>query len=215
MDAPGSPHGTAVAAGECDTVTAARETGPLIVGIGGTLRTGSSTEKVLRLALSAVERMGGRSVLFDGNAIDLPHYVYGAAGKHERARALIEAVRGADGVIFASPGYHGTLSGHMKNAIDYIEELSGDARPYLSGRAVGCIATAAGWQGAVNTLVALRSVVHALRGWPTPLGAAINTAEPVFDAEGRCVSPKVADTVEQLAAQVMQFAALVRGAASH
>jgi FMN reductase len=187
-------------------------TSPLIVGIGGTLRTGSSTEKVLRLALSAAERYGSRIVLFDGNAIDLPNFVYGAAGKHERARALIEAVRKADGVIFASPGYHGTLSGHMKNAIDYIEELSGDVRPYLTGRAVGCIATAAGWQGAVNTLVALRSVVHALRGWPTPLGAAINTAEPLFDADGQCQSSKVADTVKQLAGQVVQFAALMRAA---
>lgn len=167
---------------------------------------------MLRLALAAVERQGGRTLLFDGTAIDLPHYVYAAAGQHERARVLIEAVRRADGVIFASPGYHGTLSGHMKNAIDYIEELSGDVRTHLSGRAVGCIATAAGWQGAVNTLVALRSVVHALRGWPTPLGAAISTAEPVFDAEGQCVSTKVSDTVEQLAAQVMQFAALVRAA---
>lgn len=146
---------------------------PLIVGIGGTLRVGSSTEKVLRLA-------------------------------------LIEAVREADGVIFASPGYHGTLSGHMKNAIDYIEELSGDARPYLSGRAVGCIATAAGWQGAVNSLVALRSVVHALRGWPTPLGAAVNTAEPVFDAQGQCISRKVVDSLQQLAEQVMQFATAAR-----
>jgi FMN reductase len=183
---------------------------PLIVGIGGTLRIGSSTEQVLRLALSAVERQGGRTLLLDGHAIDLPHYVYGAAGKHERARALIEAVRKADGVILASPGYHGTLSGHMKNAIDYIEELRGDARPYLSDRAVGCIATAAGWQGAVNTLVALRSVVHALRGWPTPLGASINTAEPLFDGEGRCLSSKVSETVQQLAGQVMQFAALLR-----
>jgi FMN reductase len=101
----------------------------------------------------------------------------------------------------------------MKNAIDYIEELSGDARPYLSDRAVGCIATAAGWQGAVNTLVALRSVVHALRGWPTPLGASINTAEPLFDAEGRCVSPKVSDSVRQLAGQVLRFAMLVRAGA--
>lgn len=193
-------------------MTSASNKQSLIVGIGGTLRTGSSTEKLLRLALSAVERQGGRTLLFDGNAIDLPHYVHGAIGKHERALALIEAVRQADGVVFASPGYHGTLSGHMKNAIDYIEELSGDARPYLSGRAVGCIAAAAGWQGAVSTLVALRGVVHALRGWPTPLGVAVNTAEPVFDADGQCVSSKVREAVQQLVGQVMQFAALGRAA---
>src|SRR5204863_6434613 len=33
------------------------------------------------------------------------------------------------------------------------------------GRPVGSVATGAGWQGAVNTLTALRNIVHALRGW--------------------------------------------------
>jgi len=62
---------------------------------------------------------------------------------------------------------------------------------------VGCIATAAGWLGAVNTLGALRDIVHALRGWPTPLGAAINSAENVFDEEGTCKVPRVAQMLEQ------------------
>ncbi len=74
----------------------------------------------------------------------------------------------------------------VKNAIDYTEELAHDRRPYLSGRPVGCIATAAGWQGANTTLAALRGVVHALRGWPTPFGIALNTANTQFDCEGGC-----------------------------
>ena len=58
----------------------------------------------------------------------------------------------------------------MKNAIDLLEDLRGDSRVYLDGRAVGCIVTAAGWQGCNTTLGAMRGIVHALRGWPTPLG---------------------------------------------
>jgi FMN reductase len=79
----------------------------------------------------------------------------------------------------------------VKNAIDYTEDLRDDERCYLTGKAVGLVATGAGWQGAVQTLVALRGIVHALRGWPTPLGVAVNTAEPVFDSDGQCVSAKI------------------------
>ena len=63
----------------------------------------------------------------------------------------------------------------IKNALDYAEDTAKDARPYLDGRAVGCIACAYGWQATDSTLIAMRSIVHALRGWPTPLGVAANT----------------------------------------
>jgi FMN reductase len=36
---------------------------------------------------------------------------------------------------------------------------------------------ASGWQAATTTLTSLRSTVHALRGWPTPLGVAINSLD--------------------------------------
>jgi len=111
-----------------------------------------------------------------------------------------------DGIILGSPGYHGSISGLVKNALDYAEDLRSDPRPYFSGRAVGCIATAAGWPGAVNTLSALREIVHALRGWPTPLGAAINSAENVFDEGGGCLVPRVAQTLELMTDEVMSFA---------
>jgi FMN reductase len=111
----------------------------------------------------------------------------------------------ADGIILGSPGYHGSISGLVKNALDYAEDLRTDVRPYFSGRAVGCIATAGGWLGAVNTLGALRDIVHALRGWPTPLGAAINSAEKVFDEAGACQVPRVAQMLELIAGEVLSF----------
>ncbi len=71
---------------------------------------------------------------------------------------------------------------------------------------MGCIATAGGWPGAVNTLGALRDIVHALRGWPTPMGAAINSSEAVFDDAGHCLIPRTAEILERIAAEVLEFA---------
>jgi FMN reductase len=179
---------------------------PLIVGLGGTMRERSSSERLLRRALDAAERAGAEPLLLAAADLDLPMYAPEQAHRPERAERLVDSLARADGVLLASPGYHGGLSGLIKNALDYVEDLRTAERPYLDGRAVGCISCAFGWQAAVTTLVELRSVVHALRGWPTPLGVAINSAEPLFDEDGTLVNERVAEQLEVVGQQVVQFA---------
>jgi FMN reductase len=179
---------------------------PYIVAVGGTLRSGSSTEKAMRYVLSVMERAGARTSLITGAALELPMYQPENPQRCPAAQDLVAQLSRADGIIVGSPGYHGSISGLVKNALDYAEDLRADPRPYFSGRAVGCIATAGGWPGAINTLGALRDIVHALRGWPTPLGAAINTSDKVFDDTGACTSPRVAQMLDMIAGEVMEFA---------
>lgn len=182
---------------------------PLIVGIGGTIRSNSSTEKALKVALAAVEAGGGETRLLGGEFLaSLPIYNPQPGGATPEQQVLIEAVRDADGVIVASPGYHGSISGVVKNALDTLEGLRDDARPYFTGRAVGCVITAEGWQAAGTTLTTLRSIIHALRGWPTPFGAALNANSDSFDAEGACVDSKDAWQLATVGEQVLEFALL-------
>jgi FMN reductase len=185
---------------------------PLVVGIGGTTRLNSSTEIVLHVALGAAERAGATIKVFNGVALrQLPIYEPELGERHHVAHDLVEALRSADGVVIASPAYHGGISGMVKNALDYTEDLSGDTRPYLDGRAVGCIATGAGWQGVVTTLWAIRSVVHALRGWPTPLGAVCNSEVNSIDASaGRVIDKKLVLQLDTVGSEVVRFAQLRR-----
>ncbi|MEU0811574.1 NAD(P)H-dependent oxidoreductase [Streptomyces sp. NPDC005970] len=181
-----------------------------IVGIGGSTRADSTAEKALRIALAEAVRRGARVRLISGPDLVLPLYEYAAAERSERAKALVDAVSSADGLMIATPAYHGSLSGMVKNALDYMEELRTDRRPYFSGRAVGCISVAGGWQAAASAVAALRTTVHALRGWPTPLGATINTETTSFDADGRVNDPRVAERLELVAEQVVEFALMRR-----
>ncbi|MGH2793088.1 MAG: NADPH-dependent FMN reductase [Actinomycetota bacterium] len=179
---------------------------PLIVGIGGTTRANSSTEKALRFALGVAEKEGAEVVMFDGPTLDrLPHYAPEKPERAPEAVELIDALRRADGIIVATPGYHGTISGLVKTALDYTEDMREDAQPYFAERPVGCIATGAGWQGTVTALEGLRTVVHTLRGWPTPLGAAINTAQPAFSPDGDPIDERVAFQLTTVAQEVMRF----------
>lgn len=179
---------------------------PLIVGLGGTLSESSTSERALRHALAAAAGEGARTKLFTAHALDLPMYAVDRSRRTPAALALVEAIAEADGVIIATPGYHGGISGLVKNALDYIEDLRDDVRPYLDGRAVGSIVCAYGWQATTTTLMSLRSTVHALRGWPTPLGVTINTSQTQLDAAGRPDDPHCAGQLAALGRQVVDFA---------
>jgi FMN reductase len=180
---------------------------PHIVGIGGTTRANSSTEKALRYSLRVAEEMGATTRAFLGVELaQLPHYAPEKPDRTDLALEFVEEVRRSDGLIVASPGYHGSVSGMVKNALDYTEDLRDDPEPYLSGKAVGIIATGAGWQGIVTTIEAIRAIVHALRGWPTPFAAAINSTLPCFDADGEPEDDKVRFAVTTVPEEVMKFA---------
>ncbi|ACP21648.1 NADPH-dependent FMN reductase family protein (plasmid) [Sinorhizobium fredii NGR234] len=183
---------------------------PLIVGLGGTTRDGSSTELALRYALNEAEQAGARTMLFNGQALMMPMYAPEVPHRTAEAQAFIAALRAADGIIIASPAYHGSISGLVKNALDYTEDMRNDAAAYLDGRAVGCITCAYGPQAAGTTLVALRSIVHALRGWPTPLGVGINSATCRFSPEGEPSETAIADQLKIMATQVAKGAFAMR-----
>ncbi|PJR09921.1 NADPH-dependent FMN reductase [Sinorhizobium meliloti] len=178
---------------------------PFILGIGGTPKPRSSSEKALEISLAAAAGEGAETLLIGGDDLIMPMYTAPVNSQTAEVARLLVAMRRADGIIISSPAYHGSISGLLKNALDYTEEMRTDERPYFDGKPVGLISCAAGWQGAGQTLQALRSIVHALRGWPTPLGAVINTSLPVFDSGGEVVDISAKFQLETVGRQVMQF----------
>jgi FMN reductase len=203
---PGGGNRVTVTPHRSSVVSDTAAPGPFIVGIGGTLRDGSSSERALQVALSEARRRGARTRIFAGSLLNFPAYdpatdMHGAA-----ATELIDALRRSDGIIIASPSYHGSISGLIKNALDYTEDLRSDRRIYFSDRAVGTIICADGVQAMGSTLSTLRAIVHALRGWPTPFSAVVNSALKPFAADGTCRDPSVAQQLAFVAEQVVEFA---------
>jgi FMN reductase len=106
---------------------------PYIVGIGGTTRPGSSSERALRYALALAEAQGSDVELFDGASINLPMYAPESPARADGAQKLIAALRHANGVILSTPCYHGSISGLVKNALDYTEDMSQVGSPTWTG----------------------------------------------------------------------------------
>ncbi len=180
-----------------------------VVGIGGTLREGSRGLLALKEALRVAEEAGATTELLDLRELDLPMYEpdkpfeeYG-----EKVRELVEAMRGADALLWSTAAYHGTLAGLTKNALDFAQFLARDERPYLQDKVVGLIATASGGMGAVNAINAMVSIIHALRGVAAPLSVPVTPSWKAFDEEGNIRDEGVARRLESLGRLVVEMAA--------
>jgi FMN reductase len=180
---------------------------PLIVGIGGTLRPGSTTEVVLALCMKEAEAAGATTRLLGGAFLaSLPIFDPRDTTPTPAQQELCDVLGRADGVIVGTPGYHGSLSGMVKNALDTLEFTARDEKPYFQDKPVGVVVTAYGAQASGTTLIAVRSIIHAMRGWPTPFGAALNSTVGLFDEAGGCKDPKDQWQLATMAGQVVEFA---------
>lgn len=123
----------------------------------------------------------------------------------DSAATLIESCYTADGLLWSSPLYQGTISGALKNALDWLHVLGQRDPPYLHDKVIGLISAAGGTQGlqAINTM---EFAVRALRGWAVPYVVPIASAPRVFDSEGEIHDPAVALQLETLGAEVVRVA---------
>lgn len=179
----------------------------LIVGLGGSLAESSTSLAALKVALRGAEgeTEGVETRLLDVRALDLPMYTPEYERLPERVERMNELVCRADGMIWSSPLYHGTISGSFKNALDWLNPLSEMEPPYLSNKVIGLISTAGGSQGlqAVNTM---EFAVRALRGWAVPLVLPIPQAWKVFDEKGQIEDERVEIQLINLGREVTRAA---------
>lgn len=186
--------------------------GPLrIVGFGGALGASSTSFLALKVALQGAEEAGAETVAYDVKELALPMYEWGAPPP-PAAAALAEAMHRADGLIWSSPLYHGSVSGVFKNAIDWLELLAEREPPYLTDKPIGLIGTSGGAQS-MQSINTLDFIVRALRGWVVPFSVPLVTAGRAFDAVGAPVEARVDAQLRMLGAEVARAARLFRAAA--
>jgi NAD(P)H-dependent FMN reductase len=147
-----------------------------VVAVCGSLREASRTRVSLEHALRGVRDAGGTGDLLDLRTFDLPPFDADdeAQGDTERFTA---AVRTADAVILGTPMYHGSVSGVLKNAIDYC------GFDEFEGKTVGLLAVAGG-SFPVTALEHLRSICRALDAWVLPHQAAVPRSSANVDPDG-------------------------------
>ncbi|PRX51378.1 FMN reductase [Prauserella shujinwangii] len=177
-----------------------------IVFLSGSLGVNARADRLSQWCARRAAACGAGTTVFRGEDLEFPMYRPDRPERTERQRLFVEALAGADGVVTISPSYHGTPSGLLKNALDYLNDLGDDPRPFLDGRAIGCVAIAGGEQGAVSTLNTLRAIGHAMRAWPVPLGVTLSGERANLAADGAPLDPAAAHHLEIMLGQVLALA---------
>jgi len=176
-----------------------------IVGIGGSLRPDSSSYQALAVAIQRVQALGASTEILDLREMDLPFCDGGEdyPGYPDVIR-LRETVQEADGLILATPEYHGSVSGVLKNALDL---MSFDQ---LSGKVTGLISVLGG-QSNSNALNDLRVIMRWVHGWVIPEQIAIGQSWKAFGKDGKLLDETLSQRFDQFAVSLMESTRKLRG----
>lgn len=162
-----------------------------ILGLGGSLRAGSGTVMALNIALAGAEEQGARTRLMDLASLRLPLFngsdgIDGYSSKEQVAiTSLLDAVDEAHGIILGSPTYHNTISGSLKNALDFLEILREHGPSRFTGKIVGLTTVQGGVSGTGNnTLTTMLLATRAMGAWVPPTMVSIPGGSGMFQEDG-------------------------------
>lgn len=176
-----------------------------IVGLGGSLGGTSRSRSALEVALEGARGAGAETLLLDLRELDLAMFNPEDEQPTGPAQRLVEACYSADGMLWSSPLYQGTISGAFKNALDWLHVLGRREPSFLHDKVIGLISAAGGMQGlqAINTM---EFAARALRGWTVPYVVPIAGALGAFDGDGQVRDPTVRAQLETLGSEVVRVA---------
>ncbi|HEY9621254.1 MAG TPA: NADPH-dependent FMN reductase [Crinalium sp.] len=177
------------------------------VGIGGSLRVDSYSQQALKIAAQRVEALGASVEILDLRTLNLPFCDGGDDySDYPDVARMSQAVREADGLILATPEYHGSLSGALKNALDLMgfEEFS--------GKVTGLISVLGG-QPNSNALNDLRVIMRWVHAWVIPEQVAIGQAWKAFGPDGKLLDEALSKRFDQFAQSLVESTQKLRGTA--
>lgn len=176
-----------------------------IVAIAGSLRPDSYSYQALMQAVQRVQALGAEVEILDLRKMNLPFCDGGEEyPDYPDVEKLRQAVQQADGLILATPEYHGSISGVLKNALDL---MSFDQ---LSGKVAGLISVLGG-QSNSNALNDLRIIMRWVHGWVIPEQIAVGQAWKAFGSEGKLLDENLAKRFDQFAQSLVDNTRKLRG----
>ncbi len=172
-----------------------------ILGVGSSMREGSFGTRTLKTVLDAAGKHEAKTRLLDLRNIRMPMFNPDISNEYdEQMKKVIENVSWADAFVLASPDYHGSMSGAMKNFLDfYWEEFAGKTFGYI------CSSHEKG----LTVMDQMRTAVRQCYGWSLPYGVSIN-GEQDFDEKGEIVDSLLVKRLIILARDLLVYGKLIR-----
>lgn len=171
-----------------------------ISGVCGSLRADGVTRKSLAIALKGAAEYGAETALLALRDFDL--VFYGSVPPEEYPPDVLrlrQALKDSQGIILATPEYHGSLTGALKNMLDLmsIEDFE--------TKIIGLVGVGGGHIGAINSLNTMKTICRNLHCWVLPQEVSIANSAQMFDDDGTVKDPALEERLLNVGRQVVKF----------
>ena len=174
-----------------------------VIGLAGEYRSSSKSGMLVNLALKMAKEQGADVEFWDLDERPLPLVGEEGCWAHPNVKAFQTLLEESDAFLLSSPEYHGTMSGVMKNTMDWMYDK------HVGGKVFGLMSTLGGVTNA-NTLNHMRISLRWLHGWPVPEQLAIGHVKEAFDEDGGLVNEDLHQRLSKLVNSVLTAAKKLR-----
>jgi len=169
-----------------------------ILGVASSMRESSYSTRALKLALEKAEKRGAETKMLDLRELQLPLY-HPEQNSSPELDKITEYVKWADAFVLTSPDYHGSMSGVMKNFLDFFwSDFAGKTFGYIC----------ASHEKGLTAMDQMRTAVRQCYGWSMPYGISVNSDQD-FDKQGNITNENILSRIETIARDLVVYGNLI------
>ena len=187
--------------------------GPKILAFAGALRTQSWNKKLIRIGAAMARDAGAEVHLIDLRDYPMPFYdgdLEAADGLPPKAHELKTMMLSSDAFLLSCPEYNSSISGVLKNTIDWISRPRPDEPNAFKGRIAGLLAASPGNLGGVRGLLTVRQVLTTLGVLVVPTQFALSQAPNAFAEDGTLKDERHRDAVKAVVTELVSVTSALR-----
>ena len=169
-----------------------------VLGVGSSLRENASSTTVLSIALDFAKKQGAETRLLDLKHTRLPLYDPTSNDSISEIKKVQDDVNWSDALILSTPDYHGSMSGAMKNFLDYFWAE-------FAGKTFGYICTS--HEKGLTAMDQMRTAVRQCYGWSMPYGVSVSDSDDFINGK---ITPKLESRLDMLARDLVVYGILIR-----
>ena len=181
-----------------------------IIALAGSLRSQSYNQQLAINAAEIAKDLGAEVQVLNLADFNIPFFSEDleAEGTPAEVNDLKALFADSDAVLLASPEYNGSISGVLKNALDWISRPSKGAEigSAFAGKTFGLMAASPGGLGGIRGLSHTREILFNLGAIVSPGQVALGTAFQAFDDNGKLKDEANLQRLTQLVENVIALA---------
>jgi len=171
---------------------------------------------LLRIAAEDATNAGGEITLVDLRDLPMPLYdgdLEDSDGPPPNATKLYELMKEHQGLLLACPEYNSSITGVLKNAIDWVSRPREGEPPLaaFAGKVAALMSASPGALGGLRGLVHVRAILGNIGVVVIPNQVAVPKTMDAFDADGRLKDKRLAGKIAGLAGELVETTRKLHG----